>query len=254
MTNSISSPPSDNSIQFVHAYMDGELDLTTALSIEERIAADPKLAAERDRIIALRDAVQQNLRRDPIPPALQRRIEKTIGLRQETSRPSWRTLAASVALAVLVTSSSTWLLFDSKAPQTMEDAVVAGHIRALMAPQPADVASTERHTVKPWFNGRVVEAPHVADLANAGFPLIGGRVDVVGGRPVPTLVYGRRKHIISLTAVPTAGRATSGPSVSVDNGYNIVQWVMNGISYWAVSDVSASDLDEFAKLFRATQS
>ena len=254
MTNSISSSSSDNSFQLVHAYMDGELDLTTALSVEEKIAADPNLAAQRDRIIALRDAVQQNLPRDPIPPALQRRIEKTIGLRQETSHPTWRTLAASVALAVLVTSSSTWLFLDSKAPQTMEDAIVAGHIRALMAPQPADIASTERHTVKPWFNGRVVEAPHVADLANAGFPLIGGRIDVVGSRPVPTLVYGRRKHIISLTAVPNAGRATLGPSVSVDNGYNIVHWVTNGISYWAVSDVSASDLDEFAKLFRATQS
>jgi anti-sigma factor RsiW len=254
MTNSISSSSSDNSIQLVHAYMDGELDLTTALSIEEKIAADPKLAAERDRIIALRDAVQQNLPRDPIPPTLQRRIEKTIGLRQENSHPSWRSLAASVALAVLVTGSSTWLFLDSKAPQTMEDAVVAGHIRALMAPQPADVASSERHTVKPWFNGRVVEAPHVADLTNAGFPLIGGRIDIVAGRPVPTLVYGRRKHIISLTAVPNASKATSGPSVSVDNGYNIVHWVTNGISYWAVSDVSAPDLDEFAKLFRATQS
>ncbi|HTM72362.1 MAG TPA: anti-sigma factor [Pseudolabrys sp.] len=254
MTNLISSSSSDNLIQLVHAYLDGELDLTTALSVEEKIAADPKLAAERDRIIALREAVQQNLPRDPIPPALQRRIEKTIGLRQETSGPTWRALAASVALAVLVTSSSTWVLLDSKVPQTVEDAVVAGHIRALMAPQPADVASTERHTVKPWFNGRVVEAPHVADLASDGFPLIGGRVDVVAGRPVPTLVYGRRKHIISLTAVPTAGSATSGPKVSVDTGYNIVQWVTNGISYWAVSDVSASDLGEFAKLFRATQS
>jgi len=254
MTNSTPSSSSDNSIQLVHAYMDGELDLTAALGIEEKIAADPKLAVERDRIIALREAVQQNLPRDPIPPALQRRIEKTIGLRQETSHPTWRALAASVALAVLVTSSSTWLFLDWKPSQTMEDAIVAGHIRALMAPQPADVASTERHTVKPWFNGRVVEAPHVADLANAGFPLIGGRVDVVGSRPVPTLVYGRRKHIISLTAVPTASRATSGPSVSVDNGYNIVHWVTNGISYWAVSDVSASDLDEFSKLFRATQS
>ncbi len=254
MTSSTPSSSSDNSIQLVHAYMDDELELTAALAIEEKIAADPKLAAERNRIIALREAVQQNLTRDPIPAALQQRIEKTIGLRQETSHPTWRTLAASVALAILVTSSSTWLFLDSKSPQTMEDAIVAGHIRALMAPQPADIASTERHTVKPWFNGRVVEAPHVADLASDGFPLIGGRIDVVGSRPVPTLVYGRRKHIISLTAVPNAGRATLGPSVSVDNGYNIVHWVTNGISYWAVSDVSASDLDEFAKLFRATQS
>jgi anti-sigma factor RsiW len=254
MTNSIPSSSSDNSIQLLHAYMDGELDLTAALSIEGKIAADPKLAVERDRIIALREAIQQNLPREPIPPALQLRIEKAIGLRQETSTPTWRTLAASVALAVLVTSSSTWLVLDSKDTRTVEDAIVAGHIRSLMAPQPADIASTERHTVKPWFNGRVVEAPHVADLANAGFPLIGGRVDVVSGRTVPTLVYGRRKHIISLTAVPAAGTANSGPKRRVDNGYNIVQWVANDVSYWAISDVSAADLDEFAKLFRATQS
>src|SRR4029079_14923318 len=174
MTNSTSSSSSDNSIQLVHAYMDGELDLTAALGIEEKIAADPTLAADRDSITALREAALQNMPRDPIPPTLQRRIENTIGLRQETSHPTWRTLAASVALAVFVTSSSTWLFLGSKAPQTMEDAIVAGHIRALMAPQSTDVASTERHTVKPWFNGRVVEAQHVADMARDGFPLIGG--------------------------------------------------------------------------------
>jgi anti-sigma factor RsiW len=254
MTNSVPTSPSDNPIQLLHAYMDGELGLADALSVERNIAADPKLAAERDRIIALRQTIHENLPREPIPPALQLRIERAFGLRQEASRPTWRALAASVALAVLVTSGSTWLFFGPNATRTMEDAIVAGHIRALMAPQPADIASSERHTVKPWFNGRVLEAPHVADLANAGFPLIGGRVDVVSGRAVPTLVYGRRKHIISLSAVPATGKPNSGPTVMNDYGYNIVQWVANGISYWAVSDVSAPDLDEFAKLFRATQS
>jgi len=253
MTNSIPSSP-DNPIQLLHAYVDGELDLTEALSVERKIADDPRLAAERDRIIALREAIHEKLPREPISPGLQLRIEKTFGLRQEASRPTWRALAASVALAVLVTSSSTWLFFGSNDTRTTEDAIVAGHIRALTAPQPADIASSERHTVKPWFNGRVLEAPHVADLANAGFPLIGGRVDVVGARTVPTLVYARRKHIISLTAVPASGKANSGPKISVDNGYNIVQWTANGVSYWAVSDVSATDLDEFAKIFRATQS
>src|SRR6186997_235779 len=129
MINSTPSSSSDNSIQLVHAYMDGELDLTAALGIEEKIAADPKLAAERARIIALREDVQHNLPRDPIPPTLQRRIENTIGLRQETSRPAWRTLAGWVALAVLVTSSSTWVFLDSNARKPMECAIVAGHMR-----------------------------------------------------------------------------------------------------------------------------
>jgi anti-sigma factor RsiW len=129
------------------------------------------------------------------------------------------------------------------------DMVVASHVRALMAAQPVDVVSSDRHTVKPWFNGRIPESPRVVDLANEGFPLVGGRIDVIGRTPVPTLVYRRRQHLISLSEVP-AGRtlATSQGQIA---GYNVVSWSDNGIAYWAVSDVAAADLDAFAKAFRA---
>jgi anti-sigma factor RsiW len=114
-----------------------------------------------------------------VPPDLRARIERAVGLRRAAPRPSWRALAASVALTALMASSSTWLLFAPKLADTTADAVVAGHIRGMMAQQPTDVASSDRHTVKPWFNGRIPEAPRVVDLANAGFPLVGGRLDVV---------------------------------------------------------------------------
>jgi anti-sigma factor RsiW len=121
-----------------------------------------------------------------------------------------------------------------------------------MAPQPIDVASSDRHTVKPWFNGRIPQAPRVVDLAKQDFPLVGGRIDVVGETPVPTLVYVHGKHLISLTAVPDAGHADSAPVPNVANGYNMYRWVEGGVAYWAVSDVASADLDKLVTLFRTT--
>jgi anti-sigma factor RsiW len=120
-----------------------------------------------------------------------------------------------------------------------------------MAPQPTDVGSSDRHTVKPWFNERVTEAPRVVDLGNEGFPLVGGRIDVIGRIPVPTLVYRHRQHLISLMAVPNS-QALATPAVQrTVAGYNVLTWTQDGVVYWAVSDLAAADLDTFAKAFRA---
>src|SRR5436189_5767687 len=121
--------------------------------------------------------------------------------------------------------------------------VVANHMRALMAPQPVDVGSSDRHTVKPWFNGRIPEAPRVIDLSQEGFPLVGGRVDVIGRTPVPTLVYRRRQHLISLMTVPAGRSAMELPSERTIAGYHIVTWMQDGVTYWAVSDVAMADLE-----------
>ena len=123
-------------------------------------------------------------------------------------------------------------------------------MRALMAPQPFDVASSDRHTVKPWFNGRIPQAPRVVDLASDGFTLVGGRIDVVGSTPVPTLVYRVRQHLISLLAVPAAGRTADATVRRSINGYNLVGWTQDGVAYWAVSDVTMGDLEKFAQLFQ----
>jgi anti-sigma factor RsiW len=242
----------DQAALLVHAYVDGELDPANAIAIERRMASEPALAAERARVEALRRALRERLPREAEPPGLRERVRRAVGMTRERSRPTWMAMAASVALAIFASSTGTWYTMRSPAGASVPDAVIAGHLRALMAPQPADVASSDRHTVKPWFSGRIPLAPRVIDLAQDGFPLVGGRVDVVNHTPVPSLVYSRRQHLISLTAVPNApvGIRTS----QTVQGYNMIAWTAEGVTYWAVSDLNLEELEMFARLFRAAPS
>ena len=240
----------------VHAYVDGELDAAQAMEMERRIAADPTLAAERTRVEALRNAIAKGLPRTAAPLQLARRIETAIAQHATrrspvASRPSWLALAASVVLTAFLASGSSWLLLTPGSTETVADVVVANHLRALMATQPVDILSSERHTVKPWFNGRIPQAPRVVDLSRQEFPLLGGRIDVIGRVPVPTLVYQRRKHLISLSAVPLGAFARMASVPRAIAGYNIVSWTDRDTVYWAVSDVATGDLDVFVKEFRS---
>lgn len=234
----------------VHAYLDGELDPVHAVEMERRLAEDPALAAERDRIAALRQAIKEQLPPVPASEDLVALVEHIGGIRRERPRPSWQALAAAVALAIALTGvASSFLLRPSPAEASAELAV-ASHIRALMAPQPIDVSSSDGHTVKPWFNSRVPQSPVVVDLSAKGFPLVGGRVDVIGTRPVPTLVYRHRQHLISVIAVPLANGAQIGAQQTIA-GYNVLSWRDGNTAYWVVSDLGLGDLDTFAKAFRS---
>jgi anti-sigma factor RsiW len=235
----------------VHAYVDGELDPANARAIEQRIMGDPALAAERDRIEVLQRALREKFPPATAPAALRARVERAVGLRRVPTRPTWASLAAAVALAVMAGSTSTFLALIPRSDATA-DAIVSDHIRALMAPHPTDVASSDRHTVKPWFNGRIPQSPRVVDLAANDFPLIGGRIDVVERKPVPTLVYHHRKHLISLTATPAPAKPNAVPATRVIEGYNVIEWTEDGVTYWAVSDVVAHELAQFTELFRST--
>jgi anti-sigma factor RsiW len=245
--------PEDDPKLLVHAYVDGELDPANSRALERRIQSEPALAAERDRVEALQRALRSKFPLTPAPAHLRERIERAAGLRRMPARPTWMALAASIAVAVIVGSGTTLIALGPPGDATA-DAVVSDHIRALMAPQPADVASSDRHTVKPWFNGRIPESPRVIDLAKNDFPLIGGRIDVVKRAPVPTLVYHHRKHLISLTAIPTPGKPDAAPVSPAIEGHNIVEWTGDGVTYWAVSDVAAPELAHFTELFRSTPS
>jgi anti-sigma factor RsiW len=248
-----SSTSDDNSVLLIHAYLDGELDPANALEIAQRMRTDPALAAEGRRVTALQQLIHERLPREVTPPDLRARIEASVGgQRRAHERPSWRALAASIALTAVVASSSTWLLIGPPPESTTAESLVSDHIRALMAPQPIDVASSDRHTVKPWFNGRIAESPRVVDLAKQDFSLVGGRLDVVGRDPCPTLVYRHEKHLISLTEMPAGSRLDSARAPRTINGYNVVHWTDNGVSYWAISDLAASKLEDFARLFRTT--
>ena len=240
----------DRAALLVHAYVDGELDPANAIAIEQRIASEPALAAEHARVEALRHALRERLPREAEPPALRERVRRAVGITRQRTQPTWMALAASVAIAIFASSTGTWYATtQSPAGSNVPDAVIAAHLRALMAPQPTDVVSSDRHTVKPWFSGRIPLAPRVIDLAPDGFPLIGGRVDVVNRTPVPSLVYSRRQHIISLMAVPNASAGATAPQTV--QGYNMISWTAEGTTYWAVSDLNLEELQMFARLFRA---
>jgi len=128
----------------------------------------------------------------------------------------------------------------------LPDIVVADHIRALQPGHLLDVASTDQHTVKPWFDGRLDFAPPVKNLKADGFPLAGGRLDYLAGRAVAALVYGRRQHTINLFVWPSNDSAGSGQGSR--NGYNFQRWSLDGMALWAVSDISAQELAEFVRI------
>jgi len=185
----MTSVPTDRSTLLVHAYVDGELDPVNAIAVDQQIAADPELTRERARIAALRQVLREKVPAPELPPGLENRIQKTIGIARSNAAISWRAMAASIIVAIVASSGTTWFLAQSAAPDEVLESVVAGHLRSLIAPQPTDVVSSDGHTVKPWFNGKTAQAPRLVDLTQDGFKLIGGRVDVVSRTGVPTLVY-----------------------------------------------------------------
>jgi len=237
---------SDDPILLVHAYCDGELDPANALALERRMAADPRLAAERDRIVALKRAMTR-LKPAAAPPALRGRIEREVGLRgRPAARPTWSALAASVALAVVVSAGATWSVLAPGPAAFAGDEVLGSHIRSLMAAQPYDVASSDRHTVKPWFAGRIDYAPPVHDLTQEGFPLVGGRLDVIDGRKVAVLVYRHNQHRIALTLWPSSSPGNSAATVRQRDGFAVAEWRHDGFDMHAVADLAPADMKAFA--------
>jgi len=239
----------DDPARLLHAYLDGELDPVNALALEARLARDPRLAAELARLAALQRMIRESLPREAPSAALRANIAAAIGGRRRREF-SWRALAAAVALAAVVAGGSGALLTGASATEMVRREVVAGHIRAVMAAHPVDVASPDERVVAPWFGGRLKAAPHVVDLAAAGFPLLGARLDVVNEAAVPTLVYRDQTHLISVTTVPVAAGAALAPVHSRLGGYNVTRWIENGDCYWVVSDAAPDDLDRFARAFR----
>jgi len=242
----------ENDLLLLNAYIDGELDPAHVLEFEQRLAEDRALADERARIEALRGAMRERLPRATASPELRRRVAALVRPRPfaidwGARRRGLGAMAASIAVAFAVGSAATYLAIrgDRGEPELL----VSSHMRALMASQPVEVASSDRHTVKPWFNGKLPQSPRVIDLAAQGFRLAGGRIDVISLTPAPTLVYRARQHVISLTALPVSLRSR-GPIRPID-GYNVVEWTDGTLAYWAVSDLAAPELENFAKAFRA---
>ncbi len=244
--------------ELMHAYLDGELDFVASLGVERHIEGCAECTASFSRLRTL-----QSLLRDPElqyqPSAsLRKTVEgKSLDRRRTgaaTPRAAWwpglrlSTAAAFLAL-ILLTAGLLWILPRSRPPELIASEVLASHVRSLMADHLTDVGSTDQHTVKPWFSGKLDFSPPVTDLAPDGYPLAGGRLDFIQGRPVAALVYRRRQHAINLFVWPSESPdANVSQSTRTQQGYHLISWTKSGMKWWAVSDLNASELETFARL------
>ena len=253
-------PASADDLLLVNAYLDGELDAAAALEVERRLAEDARLRTYYEGIKELSHGIGAKLPRERTPEALRARIagiEAKIAVAPDVAaiprRPmGFRQLAAAMVLAAGVASAATVLALRPTQTESDIAGVMAGHRRALLAQAPYDIASSDRHTVKPWFDAKLALSPRVPDLAAAGFPLEGGRIDIVGGKAVPTIVYKRREHLVSLVAVPKPGaKDDDAPAArQTRDGHLVLSWRGDDFAYYAVSDVAAGELEAFAGAWR----
>jgi anti-sigma factor RsiW len=233
----------------LNAYLDGELSPIEAHRFERRLGDEPMLEAALEARRALRSALRADLASDVPSPQLSSRVA---GLgRKPHANGSWRSLAASFILGTFLAGGIAWGIVEQRTEEGISQQIVSAHIRSLMSTAPTDVASSEHHTVKPWFNGKISFAPVVADLAAQGFPLVGARIDVVGLAPAATLVYRTGKHLISLTEMPNAKDPTLPVAERREQGYLALSWNDGQMAYWAISDAAAEELQRFVEAFRA---
>src|SRR5690242_17259807 len=238
----------------LHAYLDGELDPVRAAEFERHLENCRECTATLGAAESLRSSLQHAQLYETAPAELRRKIRAELKVsasgRGGSTVAPWRWLA--VAAAILVVTSVAWfsvLRFRATGPETVTAAeVIDAHIRSLQPGHLTDVTSTDQHTVKPWFNGKLDFAPPVKDFADDGFSLIGGRLDVLGGRNVAVLVYARRKHFINVFVLPTKEPDTPIHPPGLRQGYQWLHWRHQGMEYCAVSDVSVADLHELAQL------
>jgi anti-sigma factor RsiW len=266
----MTAPSECDKVLLVQAEMDGELGAAEAAALAAHKASCPVCREAAADIARARAVIDRSLYR-AMPDALRTRILAEIEAAREPAQPprssvpsrQWRrwTLpsfgfglggfglgaACATALALLVLSSPDPNLTEQP---SLTEQIVAGHIRAMQPGHLKDVASSDRHTVKPWFDGRLDFTPPVKDFAAQGFPLRGGRLDYLAGRPVAALVYQRDRHVIDLFVWPAKGNASLSPETGRHQGYNVVHWTQDGMALWAVSDVKIDQLRSFAETWR----
>jgi anti-sigma factor RsiW len=239
----------------IEPYADGELDAAAILELEKHIHDCPACALAWRNAQGLKKALKQDALFFTAPKELRRAIKAELRSQIETKsfwifgNWNWLTAAttgvATACLALLLTMTLT----RPSVQQQFTQEIVSSHIRSLMANHVLDVVSTDQHTVKPWFNGRLDFSPPVKDLAAQGFPLIGGRLDYLGGRNVAALVFQRHKHLINLFIWPARERDSKPASFTPIQGYNLIHWSEAEMTFWAVSDVNEKELMEFVQDF-----
>jgi len=240
------------------AYVDDELAEPDRVELREHLADCPECAPEAAALKRLRDSIRQTAPVYRAPEALRSQVR--FALRREAAEsaraarpaPGWLAYAASLLLAVALGSGGTLLITGERQEDAVARELIDSHLRSLLVTHLTDVASSDHHTVKPWFAGRSELSPPVVDFAGEGFPLVGGRLDLIAGKPVPALVYRRREHVINVFVLP-ASRADIGTTLS-HRGYSLRHWNEGDLGFWAVTDAAPSELAEFERIFRAATS
>jgi anti-sigma factor (TIGR02949 family) len=237
------------------AYIDGELAQAERVQLRDHLLDCPECGPEATALERLRDGIRQAAPVYRAPEALRSQIR--FALRRETAAttpiarpaPGWLAYAASILVAVAVGSGGTWLINGQRQEDTVANELIDSHLRSLLVDHLTDVASSDKHTVKPWFAGRAELSPPGVDLAPEGFPLVGGRLDLIEGKPVPALVYRAGKHVINVFVLPA--RAGEYAETVTRGGYTLHHWNQGDLGYWAVSDAARDEFTKFEHAFRA---
>jgi len=247
----------------LHALIDGELDAGHASEVEAHAAACSACAEKLTSFRVMREAVAGAALKEAAPAYLRNRVEasltppatRVVSMRsffKPTRRSFFGGFAVGSALSAAVAASLVLTVIRGDQEQAVADEVVSAHIRSLQAGHLMDVATSDQHTVKPWFNGRVDVAPPVIDLTAESFTLLGGRLDYIDGEPVAAIIYQRRKHVINLFVAQHLGARHARTAAESVQGYNVRHWSQDGLDFWAVSDLGGAELDEFVqKITRA---
>ena len=249
-------PSADNALEMsllIQADLDGALGPAEAARVAAHLERCPACTALQARLLTLSTQVRAASLYHPAPADLRHAIQTRIATlaTPAPARLRWRPRALLPAGAAITLAAM--LLLAIGLPHTdhdtLTDSLVASHIRALQPGHLMDVASTDQHTVKPWFDGRLDFAPPVKELKAEGFPLTGARIDYVATRPVAALVYQRRQHVIDLFVWPAGtGSSAPPPTTRTQNGYNVRRWTADAMEFSAVSDLEPQELATFAGL------
>ncbi len=246
----------NEAMELLPTYGDGELDLPRAVALEKHLetCAGCKAALATQR--ALSDGVRK-LPYHRAPASLRARLSPQLPVTVETSparvqlrRRSWAPWAAALAASLALSVGINVFWSGQQAQTRLEDELIAGHVRSLMPGHLQDVASSDHHTVKPWFTGKLDYSPPVKDLSAQGFALTGGRLDYINQRSVAALAYRHGPHTINLFICPAKNGKILAPVLDARRGYNLVHWADGAMNYWAVSDLNAEELKTFAALLQ----
>lgn len=242
----------------LHAYLDGELDLVRSIEFESHLQSCPGCAGELRNQQSMRQSLRAANLYEPAPASLRDRVRAALpaeiqqkpALIRRSSPVEWLAIAACIIIAIFFGAKVLPNFDGQKHADLLAQEIVSSHIRSLQPGHLFDVQSTDQHTVKPWFDGKLDFAPPVVNLADQGFPLIGGRLDYLENRDVAALVYQRQKHLINVFVWPGDSKPAKLLETQTIQGYNMVFWWHGDMYFCAASDLNLAELHQFAKLLQ----